>query len=408
MSGRHAPAGLVYAVRDAGLRIEGFPHTINFQHAPREAVDDPGVGGTMLKTNTTEIGTARLPRRSLTLAVHTDVSPSAQRRPASFPALALAVLAVVLALAAPAAAQTTVTLVSNVGQTAVEAFSSSDRAQAFTTGSNAGGYTLSSVDLVWAVGETDDAAVSVCTTAGSGFPTATCTAFTAPGTFAAGTVTFTASPAMTLAKETTYTVVVDPGGDILNLGNTAVNEEDSGGATGWSIADAYHFKNSSDAWQLLTNVSYSLQITLKGTIVSSTTAVPTNWGLKPTSLTTGDQFRLLFLSSTSRNVTPTDIATYNSWIQARAAAAHTDIQAYSAGFRVVGCTDDDARDNTSTTYTSTAKGVPIYWLDGTKVADQYEDFYDINSDAFDSSVTIRFQNRTTRSNPIAYDSVSYS
>ena len=50
---------------------------------------------------------------------------------------------------------------------------------------------------------------------------------------------------------------------------------------------------------------------------------------------------------------------------------------YSTGFRVVGCTaDTDARDNTSTTYTSTDKGVPIYWLNGAKVADEYEDFYD--------------------------------
>ena len=29
-----------------------------------------------------------------------------------------------------------------------------------------------------------------------------------------------------------------------------------------------------------------------------------------------------------------------------------------------------------TTYTATAKGLPIYWLNGSKVADDYEDFYD--------------------------------
>ena len=107
------------------------------------------------------------------------------------------------------------------------------------------------------------------------------------------------------------------------------------------------------------------------------TAVPNNWSLKPTGLNTGDQFRLLFLSSTKRNATATAIAPYNTFIQNLAAAGHTDIRDYSAGFRVVGCTaDTDARDNTATTYTTTAKGVPIYWLDGTKAADQYEDFYD--------------------------------
>ena len=60
-------------------------------------------------------------------------------------------------------------------------------------------------------------------------------------------------------------------------------------------------------------------------------------------------------------------------MQTRAAAGHTDIQAYSAGFKVIGCTETvDAIDNTGTTGT----GVPIYWLDGDKVADDYADFYD--------------------------------
>ena len=44
---------------------------------------------------------------------------------------------------------------------------------------------------------------------------------------------------------------------------------------------------------------------------------------------------------------------------------------------MVGCTAAvDARDNTATTYTATDKGVPVYWLNGAKAADEYEDFYD--------------------------------
>ena len=51
---------------------------------------------------------------------------------------------------------------------------------------------------------------------------------------------------------------------------------------------------------------------------------------------------------------------------------------YSDQFRVVGSTRAvDARDNTNTTGT----GVPIYWLNGNKVADNYADFYD---DSWDS------------------------
>ena len=112
-------------------------------------------------------------------------------------------------------------------------------------------------------------------------------------------------------------------------------------------------------------------------VVTSEVTVPSNWGLKPTGLTTGNRFRLLFATSTTRDATSTDIADYNTFVQTAAAAGHADIQAYSAGFRVVGSTaDDHARDNTETTYTSFDPGLPIYWLGGSKAADDYEDFYD--------------------------------
>ena len=102
-------------------------------------------------------------------------------------------------------------------------------------------------------------------------------------------------------------------------------------------------------------------------------SVPSDWSLIPAGLTGGDQFRLLFLSQTRRAATDLDIADYNTFIQTLAAAGHTDIQAYSDGFTVVGCTADvDAVDNTGTT----GVGVPIYWLNGAKVADDYADFYD--------------------------------
>ena len=129
-------------------------------------------------------------------------------------------------------------------------------------------------------------------------------------------------------------------------------------------------------------VSFTDDASNAETLTSAATAavsavVPADWSLKPTAVAAGDKFRLLFLSSTKRNSTATGIATYNTFIQTRAAAGHTDIRAYSAGFRVVGCTAAvDARDNTATTYTTSDKGVPIYWLNGAKAADQYEDFYD--------------------------------
>ena len=108
-----------------------------------------------------------------------------------------------------------------------------------------------------------------------------------------------------------------------------------------------------------------------------TIEVPADWSLAPSGLQEGDQFRLLFISSAHRNASPSEIATYNTWVQDLAANGHTDIQDYSSSFRAVGSTEDmDARDNTGTTYTSSDKGVAIYWLGGNKVADDYEDFYD--------------------------------
>ena len=103
------------------------------------------------------------------------------------------------------------------------------------------------------------------------------------------------------------------------------------------------------------------------------TEVPSDWSLIPAALTTGDTFRLIFLSSTKRNGSATDIATYNTFVQDRVAVGHPDIQDYRDGFKVVGCTVAvDAVGNTSTV----GVGVPIYWLNGNKVADDYADFYD--------------------------------
>ena len=103
------------------------------------------------------------------------------------------------------------------------------------------------------------------------------------------------------------------------------------------------------------------------------TDVPLGWSLIPSGLSVGDKFRLIFITSTTRDATSSGIGDYNVHVQTAAQAGHTDIQSYKSGFRVVASTSaKDARDNTSTTGT----GVAIYWLNGNKVADNYGDFYD--------------------------------
>ena len=103
--------------------------------------------------------------------------------------------------------------------------------------------------------------------------------------------------------------------------------------------------------------------------------VRSTWALTPSGLSDGDKFRLIFITSTGRtgNATSSDIEVYNTFVQDQAAAGHMQIRPYSSQFRVVGSTAAiDARDNTGTTGT----GVPIYWLNGRKVANNYADFYD--------------------------------
>ena len=105
--------------------------------------------------------------------------------------------------------------------------------------------------------------------------------------------------------------------------------------------------------------------------------VADDWDLIPSDLGSGHRFRLLFVSAGARNASHSDIVIYNAFVQAAAAAGHAAIEDYSSGFRAVGSTrDDDARDNTATTYATDDQGVPIYWLGGNRLADDYEDFYD--------------------------------
>ena len=108
--------------------------------------------------------------------------------------------------------------------------------------------------------------------------------------------------------------------------------------------------------------------------------VATDWSLIPDGLGEGDQFRLLFVTSGSRNAASGNIDHYNTFVQNSANGTGVDatIRGMSAEFRAVASTASvHARDNTATTGT----GVPIYWLDGDMAADDYADFYD---DSWDS------------------------
>ena len=105
------------------------------------------------------------------------------------------------------------------------------------------------------------------------------------------------------------------------------------------------------------------------------TEVSSDWPLKPSGLAVGDEFRLMSMGKNSRLADSTDIAVYDAYVQGRIGAiGHAEIKAYSSHFKVLGSTATvNARSHTGTTGSG---GVPIYWLNGAKVADDYADFYD--------------------------------
>ena len=167
-------------------------------------------------------------------------------------------------------------LVSNFGQAngGTGNFVQHDHAQAFTTGANAGGYTLTGVDFSFP--QINDGALAGKLTAeirsdSGGAPGAVVATLTKPGTIAAGTNSFTHS-GVALAANTTYWAVLDvtlvllPGANTIQ--NTASDAEDAGGADGWTIADDGHYRtwNTSGAW---TSFSQSRKMTIHGTAVET-------------------------------------------------------------------------------------------------------------------------------------------
>ena len=165
-------------------------------------------------------------------------APSAWRRTGGW---LLPVLAAAIIFAPPFAptveAQTV--QVSNVGQTRSGSLGldTHEGAQAFTTGDNSAGYTVTSVGLDLSLGadHTINFTVGIWNS-NSNLPGSSLGTLTQPASLISGVNEFTTS-GITLAANTTYWVVVDSnGGGSAQWEGTAADSEDST-ASGWSIAD---------------------------------------------------------------------------------------------------------------------------------------------------------------------------
>ena len=132
-------------------------------------------------------------------------------------------------------------MVSNTGQTAAAAWDtgSTSRAQAFTTGTNSGGYKPVAIEAV--IGSTRNSASQLTLraqlwSASGGEPDSKVADLLVPSTLSAGRLAFAVPPGTTLTASTEYFFVIyTTGNHNLILGSTASDNEDSGGQTGWSI-----------------------------------------------------------------------------------------------------------------------------------------------------------------------------
>ena len=172
-------------------------------------------------------------------------------------------------------------LVSNIGQTvslsSPELGTTQDLSQGFTTVTTAG--TLDSIEVKFAAANDGSAHPTV--TLHSGSPTSTAIAtLTAPsGTIAAtaANYTYTAPSNTTLIAATTYYVVLEGSDDDLAPQATTSDNEDSGGETGWSVANGYGFRTASSVGAFTTSSS-ALLIRVNGTAKAVTTpGAPTSF-----------------------------------------------------------------------------------------------------------------------------------
>ena len=166
------------------------------------------------------------------------------------------------------------TFISNTGQTDSSsgsfATSTTHYGQQFMTGSNVGGYTLSAIVVDIKTGTTATATFTL-------HESTTVSGVEVPGTkvvdlsgsiSTTGEQSFTPASATTLSASTKYFVRCSTSGASVAIQKTITDNEDSGGSTGWEIANNSVFStNSGSTWS---SSGSSLEIAVKGTAVAVT------------------------------------------------------------------------------------------------------------------------------------------
>ena len=294
-------------------------------------------------------------------------------------------------------------MVSNVGQTdnghvELGAATAAVLSQAFTTGSGGSSYRFRGIGVN--IEGSDDtnsnaqvpdgpASVSAAVHAAgsSGQPGGKLFDLVSADEYAAGRVAFfEAPPDAVLEQDSDYVLVWSHvGGTKHRLRKTSGDNEDSGGFTGFGIANAFHV--GADLENLSEDSSgNALEIAVYGYgeeaygRVDGGFQVTRDWPHVPDGVAVGSQFRVVFIAGLT-NAKSRSIGDYNAFVQAEAAKAYNDkiVRSIARAFKAVACTGaDDARTNTGMT---DSRGVPLHWLDGgwddrpTLIAHSYDQFY---------------------------------
>ena len=232
------------------------------------------------------------------------------------------------------------TVVSNIGLGAASTYSMTGPgargAQIFTTGDNADGYTLTNIGL--RVGSWDTTVAltaAIWSTTAAGVPDSLLFTLTNPARMQSTTITFTAPAGARLDPGTAYALVLENSGPgLFRPVATSSDDENSGAASGWSIADdRQHFLTSTMRWSihsraLQMSVSASEYLPPDDTI--AVTINVANVNEPPTAAPTG----LAVTRMTSRSL---DL----SWNAVAAAAGGPDPNAYDVRW-YEGSTDPSA------------------------------------------------------------------
>ena len=172
-----------------------------------------------------------------------------------------------------------VILVSNLSQTANQnATYSRDHGQAFTTGNNSTGYSVTSVTIVSTDPNNDPIPLQICEVDGSVHPTTVCTNLTPPGSYPQGNLTYTVptTTPLTLDADTTYMLVFKaPPSGLLRVAATSSDDQDAASLTGFSIANVFQWYNTSNTW-VIGNFSRAILITITGKVNQTAPGAPTD------------------------------------------------------------------------------------------------------------------------------------